>query len=360
MDSIPASPTEPCSHGERIRQGHTRARMAGLPPPGPAPFGYRRTKRGFAIDRATAPIVREFFDCFLLYGSLRGAVRHIAKKYNKRIAVATGRGWLTNPVYRGDLAYYTTDPPEIVRNTHKALLGRDEAAQIDRLLRRNRDLAPRSASAPRSLAGLVVCAACHGKLGVVSAKPHGNTSGYLYLRCASCPQVRPCGSVAYDRVLAATIATVCAELPIAVSGFSDTPLAAMKAAIQAEIARKQDILAQLEDLLAAGILDRPSANLRAYSVKTELAALEAQLERLPPPNLQAIAREISIPQFWFDLSESERRVYFREFLRAIYLVPDLSETPPDAPAGKTRGKRSPWQPIQLHLSLAPGLPVPPS
>jgi hypothetical protein len=40
---------------------------------------------------------------------------------------------------------------------------------------------------------------------------------------------------------------------------------------------------------------------------------------LPPANLRAIAQVISLPQFWLDLSESERRAYFREFLRQIVL-----------------------------------------
>jgi hypothetical protein len=37
-------------------------------------------------------------------------------------------------------------------------------------------------------------------------------------------------------------------------------------------------------------------------------------------NLQAIAQAVSIPQFWCDLSESERRFYFREFIRQIEIM----------------------------------------
>ncbi|MEO0491064.1 MAG: recombinase family protein, partial [Cyanobacteria bacterium J06659_2] len=85
----------------RIRQGHARNRVKTLPPPGKAPFGYRRGKDRYVIDRATAPLIREFVERFLLFGSLRGAVRFLEKKYSKKISVSTGQRWLTSPVYRG-------------------------------------------------------------------------------------------------------------------------------------------------------------------------------------------------------------------------------------------------------------------
>ncbi len=46
---------------------------------------------------------------------------------------------------------------QILSDTHTPIISREEAAQIDRLLRRNRRLPPRTASANRSLAGLVSC-----------------------------------------------------------------------------------------------------------------------------------------------------------------------------------------------------------
>ena len=146
----------------RMRQGHARNRLKSLPPPGKAPYGYRRSKDKYTIDRSTAPVVKDFFDRFSIYGSLRGAVRYLEQKYNKKIAASTGLRWLSNPVYRGDMAYLNG---EVISDTHAAILTRDEAAQIDRLLRRNRKLPPRTASAPRSLAGLVNCQHCGANYG---------------------------------------------------------------------------------------------------------------------------------------------------------------------------------------------------
>ncbi|HEY9652794.1 MAG TPA: recombinase family protein, partial [Coleofasciculaceae cyanobacterium] len=147
----------------RLRQGHARNRLKALPPPGKAPYGYRRGKDRYILDRSTAPVVKDFFEQFLLFGSLRRAVRYLEKKYNKKISVSTGHRWLTNPIYRGDLAYQNG---EVVLDTHMPILNREEAAQIDRLLRRNRRLPPRTASAPRSLAGLVVCQECQSHMTV--------------------------------------------------------------------------------------------------------------------------------------------------------------------------------------------------
>lgn len=68
----------------RICHGHAKNRIKALPPPGKAPYGYRRGKERYILDRSVSPIVKEFFDRFLIYGSLRGAVRHLEKRYGKK------------------------------------------------------------------------------------------------------------------------------------------------------------------------------------------------------------------------------------------------------------------------------------
>jgi DNA invertase Pin-like site-specific DNA recombinase len=309
---------------QRIRQGHARNRVKGEPPPGRAPYGYRRSKHRYVIDRTTAPIVKEFFDHFLLYASLRGAVRHIEKRYGKKIAASTGQRWLTNPVYRGDLAYQNGD---VVADTHVAILSRDEAAQIDRLLRRNRRLPSRTASAPRSLAGLVICGECQSPMTITQVAPAKITrkrsttpKEYLYLRPTRCAQQPKCKAIPYADILNSTIGQICHYLPQAVSGIPMPDLEGVKQGMKDAIAAKQAILAQLPDLLASGILDQETVDLRAYHLRTEMAQLSGKIDQLPPVNLLAIAQTVSIPQFWLDLSETERRFYLREFIRQIEIV----------------------------------------
>lgn len=301
----------------RLRQGHARSRLKALPPPGKAPYGYRRGKDRYILDRSTAPVVKDFFEQFLLYGSLRGAVRYLEKKYSKKISVSTGRRWLTNPIYRGDLAYQNG---EVLSDTHSPILNREEAAQIDRLLRRNRRLPPRTASAPRSLAGLVVCGECQSRMTVTSVTRHRQDKDYLYLRPVSCPKHPKCKAIAYEKVLERTIQSICQELPRAVAGMNAPNLDGAKQVLNGQIAQKQDILAQLPTLTASGILDAQTADLRAYKLRTEISQLRSRLAALPPVNLQAIAQAVSIPQFWSDLSESERRFYFREFIQQIEIA----------------------------------------
>jgi DNA invertase Pin-like site-specific DNA recombinase len=301
----------------RIRQGHARNRLKVLPPPGKAPYGYRRGKDRYILDRSTAPIVKDFFEQFLLYGSLRGAVRYLEKKYSKKISVSTGHRWLTNPIYRGDLGYQNS---EILSDTHSPILNREEAAQIDRLLRRNRRLPPRTASAPRSLAGLVICGECQSHMGVTRVTRYRKEQEYLYLRPISCPKHPKCRAIAYEKVLSCTIQNICQELPRAVAGMSVLSLDGVKQSITSQIANKQDILEQLPTLIATGILDGETADLRAYKLRTEISELRSRLAALPPVNLKAIAQAVSIPQFWSDLSESERRFYFREFIRQIEIT----------------------------------------
>lgn len=305
----------------RMRQGHARNRLKSLPPPGRATYGYRRGKDKYQIDRSTAPIVKDFFDRFTIYGSLRGAVRYLEKKYNKKIAASTGLRWLSNPVYRGDTAYLNG---EVISDTHAAILARDEAAQIDRLLRRNRRLPPRTASAPRSLAGLVSCGHCGQTMTVTSVSAPRRVETYLYLRPTNCDRSPKCKSIRYDRVLKITIDRICADLPIAVNQMGMPNLDGFKAKIAQEIVDKQQTIEQLPTLINSGILDLQTVELRTYKLKTEISALQHQLAAFPPVNLQSLAQAVSIPQFWLDLSESERRFYFREFIRTIAIDPQAA------------------------------------
>lgn len=313
-------------HQQRLQQGHARNRLAALPPPGRAPFGYRRGKERYTIDRAAANMVKDFFEHFLLYGSLRGAVRFLAQKHHKQISVSTGRHWLTNPVYRGDLAYKTG---EVILNTHPAIVSREEAAQVDRLLRRNRSLAPKTASAARSLAGLTACATCQSKLAITSARSRrSSTPGYLYLRPLNCQlatglvagQPAKCPLANYDDILQQAIARICRELPDRVDRTKLPDLTSIKGQLQQAMAQKNEILNSIPDLEARGIFDPISAQLRTHQLRAEMGAIQEQISQLPPANLDAIARSVSIPEFWQDLSEAERRFYFREFLKTIWVA----------------------------------------
>jgi len=294
--------------------------------------------------------MRAFFERFGLYGSLSDAVRFLDRQYGKRITTTTARRWLQNPVYRGDLRYTRDGREEIVRDTHAPLISRDEAAQIDRRLSRNKTLAPRTASAPRSLSGLVSCGECRSRFRVTSARPYRGKKkrhadrDYLYLYPVDCGRPESsecgssecessespkresakcdspkCGSLQYAAVLEATIAQICHDLPRELARLSaaNAPGGAAAERIQAEVDRRSAILARLPQLEADGTLDAESAALRAHNLRVEIAEWEQRREQLPPVNLRETLATLSLPQFWYDLSEPERRFYLREFVRAI-------------------------------------------
>ena len=303
----------------RLKQGHARNRLKMLPPPGKAPYGYRRGQDRYIIDKSTAPVVKDFFERFILFGSLRGAVRYLEKRYGKKISPTTGRNWLSNPVYRGSLKYKDN---EIISHTHAAIINSEEAAQIDRLLRRNRRLPRRTASAPRSLAGLVICQQCHLNLNITRVTQRKKNTEYLYLRCQKCPRSPKCRAIAYSQILQQTIDKICVELPLAVAQLKLPDIKSIDNIYKQEIEQKQAILDQLPKLLEQGILDRDTTELRNYKLRTEIAQLETKVAQLPPGNLRAIAQAVSLQQFWLDLSEAERRFYFREFIKQIVISRD--------------------------------------
>lgn len=307
----------------KLKQGHARNRLKILPPPGKAPYGYRRGQDKYIIDKSTAPVVKDFFERFLLFGSLRGAVRYLEKRYGKKISPTTGRSWLISPVYRGDLKYKNND---LISNTHAPIIDREEAAQIDRLLRRNSRLAPRTASAPRSLAGLVICQQCQLTMNITRVTQHQKKTEYLYLRCHNCPQKPKCKAISYAQVLQQTIDKICVELPVAVAQLNLPDNMVIESGLRQEIEQKQNIVNQLPILLQQGILDQETFAIRNYKLRTEISQLENQVAQLPPSNLKVIAQAISLPQFWLDLSEAERRFYFREFIKRIKIFRNKSQS----------------------------------
>ena len=319
-----------------LQRGHAKNRLKLKPPPGKPPYGYRRGKDRYILDRSTVPVVKDFFDNFLLYGSLRRSVRYLAKKYNKKISVSTGRRWLTNPVYRGHLAYKNGD---VITNTHAAVLTEDEAAQVDRLLRRNSQLPRRSASAARSLAGLVRCARCQSSMTITRVTQRhpkkGKKQEYLYLRPTNCTrgcptddtstEAKTCPGISYNRVLDQTIDQICDTLPKIMATAQLPDVEGFKQGINAQIQAKQQVIDQLPALGDSGVLDQDTIELRTYNLRTEIASLQASLAQLPPVNLQETVQTVSLRQFWLDLSESERRFYFREFIHHIEIVRSPSD-----------------------------------
>ncbi len=300
-----------------LQRGHAHNRLKHLPPPGKAPYGYRRGQEKYILDRSTAPVVKDFFEQFLLFGSVRRAAKYLETRYGKKISPSTAKKWLTNPVYRGDLAY---KDGVVINNTHVPILSREEAAQIDRLLRRNRRLPPRTASAPRSLAGLVKCSECQSCLTITQVIKKHKAGKYLYLRSPHCPKQPKCKAVAYQAVLEKLIEQICQALPLAIAQTKPTDLDLRKESLQAEIKQKQLIIRQLTDLETQGILDLETSNLRSYKLQGEIAKLTEKLAQLPPITLDKTVQTVSIPQFWLDLSESERRFYFREFIKEVILI----------------------------------------
>jgi DNA invertase Pin-like site-specific DNA recombinase len=301
----------------KLQASHARNRLQALPPPGKAPYGYKRGKERYILDRSTAPVIKDFFEHFLLFGSLRGAVRHLEKRYGKKISVSTAKKWLTSPIYRGDLLYKNQD---IIPNTHTAILSREEAAQIDRLLRRNSQLPPRTAGAPRSLAGLVVCQQCQSSLITARVTRRNSPQEYLYLRPKNCSQQPPCQALNYDTVLEKIIQQICQELPASVAQLQLPNLEVIRNNIIIQIQQKKQLITDVKTLENQDILDRETAQLRTYKIQGEIAQLQKQLDQLPPGELSIISQAVSLPQFWLDLSESERRFYFREFIKKVEVI----------------------------------------
>jgi uncharacterized protein YPO0396 len=165
------------------------------------------------------------------------------------------------------------------------------------------------------LAGLVHCCACGSLLRIVQTTPRKgkkNGSPYLYLRCQTCRYSLP-----YTEVLQEVIRQVCEQLPQRAQTLDRQALTQVRQELQAQIQANAERLRQLEELQQSGLMDEASLAQRRYQLRAETARLAQKLEQLPPANLTQTIQTLSIPPFWQDLSETERRAYLREFLRRI-------------------------------------------
>ena len=300
----------------KLQKAHAQNRLQIKPPPGRPPFGYSRGKNSYILNRATTPIIRDFFDRFLLYGSIRDAVRFLANKYNKKITASTARYWLTNPVYRGNLRYKNQ---QIVSDTHTAIITPEESAQIDRILKSHSRVKSRSASASHCLAGLVVCNRCQSPWRVNCVTQKFKSKQYLYLTPIACSERRSCSSIKYDQIFEQVIVKTCQQFSVIKKGVKTPEIKVIQDNINQQITSKEQIINQLDELVTQNILDEQTAKLRNYQLRTEIAQLKQKMGELPPNNLETIAKTLSLKQFWYDLSEQERRFYLREFIKSIQI-----------------------------------------
>lgn len=303
---------------QKLKKAHGNNRLKILPPPGRAPFGYIRGKDSYIVNRSTIFIVREFFDRFLLYGSLADSVRYIEEKFNKKIALSTAHYWLKNPIYRGDLAYKNQ---EIIPDTHTAIITREESAQLDRILKSHRLVKPRSASANYALAGLVKCQQCSSSLRISHINQKKYQDKYLYLIPSQCPKKITCKALKYQEVFAETINQICEQLPLITKNFPAPNPQIIKRELEKQIEAKEKILLQINQLIKENILDEETGSIRNYKIYQEIGKIKQKIAQLPPDNLTKISTALSNPQFWTDLSSAECRFYLREFVKTIKIIP---------------------------------------
>ncbi|MGY6529970.1 MAG: recombinase family protein [Cyanobacterium sp.] len=303
----------------KLRKGHGKNRLKNLPPPGRSPYGYQKGKEGYIINRSSAPIVKDFFEYYLRYASLRDSVRYLEEKYNKKISHSTALQWLKNPVYRGDLAYKNNC---IISNTHTPIISREEASQIDRLLKSHSRISSRSASSPHCLSGLVKCKICNSSCKITSVSQRRKKAKYLYITPVNCSQIKSCPSWNYQQVLEKSINIICSDLPVIVNKINAPKINSIIEQIKSVIKEKKNIISSLNSLVAENILDEQTAKIRGLKIENEISELNSQINSLPPNDLKEMIDNLSLKQFWYDLSEQEKRFYLREFIKQIYIIPN--------------------------------------
>jgi site-specific DNA recombinase len=164
---------------KRWKEAHRKRAESKLPPQGHAKFGYVKTADGYALDPATAPLVKEAYRMYSsgvgfknigAYWTEAGAVTMRGNHWDKDMVRKT----MDNPHYSGHFLY----KGELLEGSWEPLLSPGEWAKYKDKRAERAKLAPRAKSSEWPFAGYVRCSRCGGSM--VKNKSKSNT----YLHCS--------------------------------------------------------------------------------------------------------------------------------------------------------------------------------
>lgn len=142
---------------------------------GRMPYGLRRSTEGFyEWHPEQAPHIPRIVDIFVDTRSCSTTTKLVFDELGIKFGYNGIRELLANPALRGHTVYQSGDEPPRY-NSHPALIGVDDASQIDEILAQNRRCRGRAKkSSPKPLSGLLFCDRC----GEIMHDMHG----YLYCK----------------------------------------------------------------------------------------------------------------------------------------------------------------------------------
>ena len=308
---------------ERTRHGMAYFRSQGKVQS--ACFGYKLNKEHKIIpDEKTFPVARKVIE-LLLDGYSYGAVsRYLFEEHEIKYSVSAIRHLLDNPTILGHTRYFTDmeqrrnpknpRPPQIIKNTHKAIATEFEVARI----KRNAKSRPRFTGNKEKeypLKGLLKCAHCEGGMfRLISRYKSGETH---WIRCnkhARNPHL--CHNKKNSRLSVLTEQVILAiteeaERIIEQSELADNPV---------ESSELIDLKQQLEGLKALNS-SNPAIIAAMQDIENQIEAevIRSQYADKIDADRLKLAWSYSQPAFWESLEDDDLRQVFKSFIEAVFV-----------------------------------------
>jgi DNA invertase Pin-like site-specific DNA recombinase len=292
-------------------------RKKGQPTVGRPTVGYRYNtdKTSLELDPETAPIVRSWFDMYLSGASMREVSRASG------ISPSGVRNLLTNPVYRGHLAYTEGGrtrkqitgrenmPKQIKYNTHPAIITNAEWRIIQNKIDENRRLWGHHFVEKRyPLQGLVFCQSCDRRMTTRDSTNGKSPKRYRHLYC----RYDDCNSkfwIIYSHVEAKAQEAIVSRSD-ELANLIVEPVDVMSP----RVLEIQDQIQQLKSLL------------HINGIREAIEELEYELEQLNSVDIESEVKDLENLAYslkegdWSCLDEEERRHLYHILISKIYIL----------------------------------------
>lgn len=303
---------------DRSRKGKRGTRRRAEPGCGRPAFGLMRVmkngKKRLAPDPEKAELCEGLARIFVEeQGSLIRTERRIFDELGLRMAKSSIRSWIRNPHLRGHTYYPKTGQTHY--HTHQPVLGQDLLAEIDQIIEDRKWYKGKNSHTPYNpLARKCVCHHCKR---IMQRKTDGH---YNYIRHRPVrPGEQKCNSknyAYYEDVIAAVDDALRRHAHEIVSDLvaSDQNFQPSKA-----LKQKESQLAELKKAYQLGKYNALKEAIEALEVEVLQMRQRERDRTVIDKNKAELIDIISMPLFWEEVTEDERRQIYRDLVRQVVL-----------------------------------------
>lgn len=297
---------------ERIKRVFDLKRARGEPVSGHVPTGYKIEGKAVVKDPAVEEAVTAFFQQYLAFGSIVGAIDFVADHYGLQLKYQLASAMLSKSAYWGDFngvecpAYITRDEAERIAASRRRISRKTKSDRV------------------YLFSGLLLCGECGARMGARTHK-FGGVEKAEY-NCPGHYQKKGCGN--RTNIRESTIEDYLLDTLeyrfAAYKAFRFNTSNAKAVNYGAEIAKQKRKLAKLKELYINDFLTLEEYRADYQPLMEKISSLEAARKQYSNPNIDALDKVLfeGWRTAYSDLDRLERKAFWRMLLADIRVYPD--------------------------------------